>query len=388
MGLREELLKAVEELGWTRPTPIQEQAIPPVLAGKDVVGVAQTGTGKTGAYMLPLLQRAMAHPSKTTWGLILAPTRELAQQIEKDVADFTKYSRQKGASVFGGVGFEPQKRALLGGADFIVATPGRLLDHVRRGHSRFDGLHALVLDEADRMLDMGFMPDVLKILERLPKKRQSLLFSATMPPPILSLARDYLHDPIMVEIAKVQTAAAGIRHAVYPVHETYKLPLLVRLLQDPAMGQVLIFVSMRRRADDVQMSLKIRNISCAALHSDLSQRDRDKALESFRNGSVRVLVATDLAQRGLDVENITHVINFDLPRGSDEYVHRVGRTARAGAVGDAFTFVSISEESQMRSIEHELKLALPRVTLPDFDDGPWGALVGFKPPPPLRRRRR
>ncbi len=390
MGLHDDLLKAVAELGWTRPTPIQEQAILPVMQGRDVIGVAQTGTGKTGAYVLPLMHRILSHhqTAKGVMVLILAPTRELAQQIDKDIIDFGKFTRLKGAAVFGGVGFDHQRQALHGGADLIVATPGRLLDHMRRGHSRMEALSALVLDEADRMLDMGFMPDVLKIIERLPKKRQNLLFSATMPPPILSLARQVQRDPLMIEIAKSQTAAPGIRHAVYPVHDSYKLPLLLRLLGDASMGQVLVFVGMRRKAEEVEYSLKVRNVSVAALHSDLNQRQRDQALEKFRAGQVRVLVATDLAQRGLDVENITHVINYDVPRGAEEYVHRVGRTARAGAEGDAFTFVSISEESNMRSIEHQLKLTLPRVTLPDFDYGPWGALVGFKPPPPLRRRRR
>jgi ATP-dependent RNA helicase RhlE len=359
------------------------------MEGKDVIGIAQTGTGKTGAYLLPLMHRMLQHPpAKHPGVLVLAPTRELAQQIEKDVQDFGKYTRLKGAAVFGGVGFDQQKRALQGAADIIVATPGRLLDHIRRGHWRAEGIHALVLDEADRMLDMGFMPDVLQILSRLPKKRQTLLFSATMPPAILSLARDQQKDPVMVEIMKVQQAAVGIRHAVYPVHESSKLNLLVRLLQEPSIRQALVFVSMKRKAGDVETWLRYRNISCAPLHSDLGQRDRDKAMERFRNGEVRVLVATDLAQRGLDVENISHVINFDVPRSAEEYVHRVGRTARAGAEGDAFTFVGLGEEESMRSIEHKLGLNLPRVTLPDFDYGPYAALIGFKPPPPLKRRRR
>ncbi len=388
LGLADELIRAVTDLGYTRPTPIQEKGIPPVLEGRDVVGVAQTGTGKTAAYLLPLLHRLMHHAGRGTRVLILTPTRELTQQIDEDIRDLTKYTRLRGASVFGGVSFGGQKQALTTGVDLIVATPGRLLDHIRRGHARFDGLQALVLDEADRMLDMGFMPDVLRILERLPRKRQTLLFSATMPPAILSLAREYLHEPMMVEVAKPATVASGIRHAVYPIQENYKLSLLVRLINDPALGlrQCLVFVSMRNRAEKVKFGLEIRGVPCGTLHSDRAQKERDQALQAFRDGKMRVLVATDLAQRGLDVENITHVINYDVPRNSEEYVHRVGRTARADAVGDAFTFVSIEDEPAMRSIEHQLNQSLPRVTLPDFDYGPIKPITG--PVTSMRRRRR
>ena len=284
----------------------------------------------------------------------------------------------------------PEQRRALREADVIVASPGRLLDHMRRGHGRFDQLQALVLDEADRMLDMGFMPDVTAILARLPRKRQTLLFSATIPPAILSLAREHQHDPAMVEIAKSVAPAAGIRHAVYPVQENYKRLLLVRLLGDVTLGlrQVLVFVSQRDRAEALHFSLDMRDIPCVALHSDRRQRERDRAMERFRSGEVRVLVATDLAQRGLDVESISHVINYDVPRGPEEYVHRVGRTARAEAQGDAFTFVSIAEEHQMRSIERALGLTLPRITLPDFDYGPVRPLAPGTVATSRRRRRR
>jgi len=387
LGLHDELTRAIADLGFTRPTPIQEQAIPPALEGRDVVGVAQTGTGKTAAYVLPLCHRMLARPGHGTRALILTPTRELTQQIELDIREFTKYTRLKGASIFGGVGFDHQRRALLDGVDLIVATPGRLLDHMRRGHAKFTRLEALVLDEADRMLDMGFMPDVLRILERLPKHRQTLLFSATMPPAIVTLAREHQRDPIMIEVARPATPAAGIRHAVYPVEEGYKLALLMRLLAQPEMRQVLVFVGRRDRAEKVKFGLDIRGVNAAALHSDRNQKQRDGALDHFRRGEVRVLVATDLAQRGLDVENISHVINYDVPRTTEEYVHRVGRTARAEAVGDAFTFASFAEEPQMRAIERTLGQPLPRVILPDFNYGPIRPSAQPFTPPPRRRRR-
>ncbi|MBI4564683.1 MAG: DEAD/DEAH box helicase [Planctomycetes bacterium] len=371
LGLHEDLCRAVEELGFTRPTPIQEQAIPIILKGKDVVGGAQTGTGKTAAFLLPLLHRLITRPGRGgTRVLVLTPTRELALQIEDDFRDYSRFTHLRGTAVYGGVGFAEQTKALVTGADVIIATPGRLLDHMHRGHAKLGHMEALVLDEADRMLDMGFLPDLKRILARLPRERQTLLFSATVPPEIEALVHSNVQNPVVIQVGHRAAAAAGIRHAVYPVSQIKKAALLYELIRRGHQSSVLVFTRTRRRAERLAYSLQMRGLRVAQMHSDRSQSQRVHALEGFRSGRYQVLVATDIAARGLDVENITHVINFDAPNTREEYVHRIGRTARAEAEGDAFTLVAPEEERIMKSIEKELGSPLPRVVLPDFDYGP------------------
>jgi ATP-dependent RNA helicase RhlE len=370
LGLHDDLVRAVKELGFTRPTPIQEQAIPVILQGRDVLGGAQTGTGKTAAFLLPILHRLVTHPSRGgTRALVLTPTRELALQIEDDFRDLGRFTSLRGAAVYGGVGFTDQTHALTSGFDVIIATPGRLLDHMHRGHAKFGHLEVLVLDEADRMMDMGFLPDLRRILSKLPHHRQNLLFSATIPPEIAALADQTVKNPVTIQIGHRAMAAAGIRHAVYPVSQDRKTPLLLEILKRSEVQSVLVFARTRRRAERLAYALEHQRLKVARIHSDRSQAQRIQALEGFRSGRYQVLVATDIAARGLDVENITHVINYDIPHTREEYVHRSGRTARAEAVGDAFTLVAPEEEVILRTIEKELGQKLPRVVLPDFDYG-------------------
>ena len=370
LGLHDDLVRAVKELGFTRPTPIQEQAIPVILEGRDVLGGAQTGTGKTAAFLLPILHRLLSHPGKGgSRALILTPTRELALQIEDDFKDLGRFTTLRGAAVYGGVGFTDQTHALTSGFDVIIATPGRLLDHMHRGHAKFGHLEVLVLDEADRMIDMGFLPDLRRILSKLPHHRQNLLFSATIPPEIATLADQTVKNPVTIQIGHRAMTAAGIRHAVYPVSQDRKTPLLLEILKRAAVKSVLVFARTRRRAERLAFALEHQRLKVARIHSDRSQAQRIQALEGFRSGRYQVLVATDIAARGLDVENITHVINYDIPHTREEYVHRSGRTARAEAEGDAFTLVAPEEEVILRTIEKELGQKLPRVVLPDFDYG-------------------
>ncbi|HXG60395.1 MAG TPA: DEAD/DEAH box helicase [Planctomycetota bacterium] len=401
LGLHPSLLRAVKELGFEHPTPIQAKAIPPILQGRDLVGCAQTGTGKTAAFLLPVLHRLLEGPRGGTRVLVLEPTRELAAQVETHFRDLARHVSLRAATVYGGVAFGPQTQALRGGADVIVATPGRLLDHMGRGHARFDRLQVLVLDEADRMLDMGFLPDLRRIVAKLPRNRQTLLFSATMPPEILGLVHEVLRDPVSVDVVGRRPApAAGITHAVYPVAQSHKTALLTRLLREPGMNMVLVFTRTKHRAERLADALQVRGFEVARMHGNRSQGQRESALASFREGEVQVLVATDIAARGLDIEAISHVINYDVPATPEDYVHRVGRTGRAQAVGDAFTLVAPEEEPAMRDIEKALGRTLPRVTLPDFDYGPMAPLPAAPPPPapppahgmhstrrPLRRRR-
>jgi ATP-dependent RNA helicase RhlE len=384
LGLHDDLARAVKELGFTRPTPIQEQAIPVILQGRDVMGGAQTGTGKTAAFLLPIIHRIITHPGKGgTRALVLTPTRELALQIEDDFRDLGRFTSLRGAAVYGGVGFADQIQALTAGYDIIIATPGRLLDHMHRGHARFSHLETLVLDEADRMLDMGFLPDIRRILSKLPKHRQNLLFSATIPPEIASLADETVKDPVTIQIGHRSQTAAGIRHAVYPVSQDRKTPLLLEILKRTSAGSVLVFARTRRRAERLFYTLQHSGLRAARIHSDRSQAQRVQALEGFRSGRHQILVATDIAARGLDVESITHVINYDIPHTREEYVHRSGRTARAEAEGDAFTLVAPEEEVILRTIEKEMGHPLPRVVLPDFDYGRIPPIV--KPPEPVKK---
>jgi ATP-dependent RNA helicase RhlE len=379
LGLNAAMLKAVHELGFTHPTPIQTKAIPIVLDGRDLIGCAQTGTGKTAAFLLPIMHRLMAGQKGGTRVLVLEPTRELAAQVEEDFRDLGKHSHLKAATVYGGVGFGNQTTALRQGFDIIIATPGRLLDHMERGNAKFDKLQVLVLDEADRMMDMGFLPDLRRIIHKLPKVRQTLLFSATMPPDIERLSREILKDALQIDVGRRPLPAAGITAAVYPVAQNRKTALLTLLLRSPNMNSVLVFTRTKHRAERLGEQLQSRGFSIAVIHGNRSQGQREQALEQFKAGKAMVMVATDIAARGLDIQDISHVINYDVPNTAEDYVHRIGRTGRAQAVGDAFTLVAYEEEAGMSEIEKSLGQTLPRVTRPDFD---YGTYVPLPPPPP------
>jgi ATP-dependent RNA helicase RhlE len=367
LKLHPSLLKGVKELGFARPTPIQADAVPPALAGRDVLACAMTGSGKTAAFGLPILHRLIDKPRGTTRALILTPTRELAAQIVEDLDDLAVHTPVTAAPVFGGVGMGPQEHAFRSGVDVIVATPGRLLDHFSRPYARLSGLEILVLDEADRMLDMGFLPEIRKILRHLPAKRQTLFFSATMPPPILALTRDMLRNPVTINLERRAAPAVGITQAVYPVQQELKSALFLVLLQRGDMREALVFTRTKHRTDRLQKFLVRNGIAAERIHGNRSQAQRTLALEGFKSGQHRVLVATDIAARGIDIEALGHVVNFDVPKVPEDYIHRVGRTARAEAVGDAFTFVAPEEEPDLKRIERALGRRLPRVLVPDFD---------------------
>ena len=366
-ALHPDLRRGIKELGFTRPTPIQEQAIPPAVAGRDVLACAMTGSGKTAAFVLPILQRLIAKPRGVTRSLVLTPTRELAAQIHAHLEELALHTPVTGAAIFGGVGMGPQEHALRSGVDVLVATPGRLLDHFRHPYARLSHLEVLVLDEADRMLDMGFLPDIKRILAQIPKKRQTLFFSATMPHEILSLAREMLHDPVTINLERKSAPAVGITQAVYPVARELKSALLVELLKRKIVSEAIVFTRTKHRANRLADFVERHGIPTARIHGNRSQAQRTKALAGFKDGQHRVLVATDIVARGIDVEDLSHVINFDVPADPDAYIHRVGRTARAEATGDAFTFVSPDEESALTDIERAIGKRLPRVTLPGFD---------------------
>ena len=361
------LLRGIKELGFTRPTPIQDDAIPPALSGRDVLAAAATGSGKTAAFVLPILQRLLAKKRGTTRALILTPTRELAAQIDEHLRDLAVHTPLSGAAVYGGVGMGPQEHAFRSGVDVIVATPGRLLDHLQRGYARLTGLEVLVLDEADRMLDMGFLPDIRRVLKHLPTKRQTLFFSATLPPPIVTLSREMLTNPVMISVERQATPAIGITQSVFPVASELKLPLLLELLDRKEITNAIVFTRTKHRANRVYEQLERKKLRVARIHGNRSQQQRREALAGFKSGKYRVLVATDIAARGIDVEALSHVVNFDVPNVPDDYIHRVGRTARAELTGDAITFVSPDEEGDLRGIERAINKRLPRVTLPDFD---------------------
>ncbi len=369
LGLHPNLLRGIHDMGFIRPTPIQAQAIPPVMQGRDVIGCAQTGTGKTAAFVLPILHRLMQRSGNgRVRALIVAPTRELALQSMEHLRLLSRHVPLKGAAIFGGVPMESQISALRKGLDIISATPGRLLDHVYSGRIDFGDLETLVLDEADRMLDMGFLPDIQRIISLLPPKRQNLMFSATMPTEILKLTRQILHDPIMIEVGHRGGAPpAGIRQAIYPVARPQKVDLLVQLLRQQGMSSVLIFTRTKSYASRLSETLQKRGFKVSVLHGDRSQSQRLSALEQFRRGRSQVMVATDIAARGIDIDDISHVINFDVPNSPEDYVHRIGRTARAEASGDAFTLMDPSEEPLMQDVEKVLNKSLPRVTLPNFE---------------------
>ncbi len=369
LKLHPDLLRALRELGFPRPTPIQAEAIPPALAGRDVLASATTGSGKTAAFLLPIVHQLLDRPRGTTRALVLTPTRELAAQIAEDLDDLAVHTPVTGAAIFGGVGMGPQEHAFRSGVDVLVATPGRLLDHFRYAYARLAGLAHLVLDEADRMLDMGFLPDIRRILRHVPARRQTLFFSATLPAPIATLAREMLRDPVTVHLARRSSPAVGITQAVYPVAAELKSALLLALLERREIRDALVFTRTKHRADRVAAYLARQGVKTARIHGNRSQSQRTQALEGFKGGRYRVLVATDIAARGIDVVDLGHVVNYDVPPAPDDYVHRVGRTARAEATGDAFTFVSPQEETDLGRIERAIGKRLPRVTVPDFDYG-------------------
>ena len=367
LKLHPSLLKGIKELGFARPTPIQADAIPPGLEGRDVLACAQTGSGKTAAFLLPILNKLIEKPRGTTRALVLAPTRELAAQILADLNDLAVHTPITGASIFGGVGMGPQEHAFRSGVDVLIATPGRLLDHLRAPYAKLTNLEFLVLDEADRMLDMGFLPEIRKILRYVPSKRQTLFFSATMPPPIAALTSEMLRNPVSIQRERQAAPASGITQAIYPVSQGLKPALLVTLLQRGDVRQALIFTRTKHRANRLADHLVKAGIRAERIHGNRSQAQRTAALEGFKSGRFPVLVATDIAARGIDVDALGHVVNFDVPLVPEDYIHRVGRTGRAEATGDAFTFVSPEEEGNLRDIERAISRRLPRVTVPDFD---------------------
>ena len=367
LKLHADLLKGIKELGFTRPTPIQQAAIPPALAGRDILACAMTGSGKTAAFLLPILHRLIDRPRGVTRALVITPTRELAAQILEDLNDLAVHTPITGAAIFGGVGMGPQEHAFRSGVDVLVATPGRLLDHFKAPYAKLTRVEYLVLDEADRMLDMGFLPDIRRVLRHLPQKRQTLFFSATMPPPIVTLTREMLRNPEAIQLDRKPAPAVGITQAVYPVPQELKSALLVRLLQRGEMQEALVFTRTKHRANRLAEYLARHSIKVERIHGNRSQSQRTEALAGFKSGKYRVLVATDIAARGIDVEALGHVVNFDVPTAPEDYIHRVGRTARAEAIGDAFTLVSPEEEGELRNIERAVGKRLPRVVVPDFD---------------------
>jgi ATP-dependent RNA helicase RhlE len=375
LGLESGLLRAVHDLGYVDPTPIQEQSIPLALQGRDLLGCAQTGTGKTAAFVLPTLQRIAraADPGQAHSGgrkhpaaLVVTPTRELAGQIDEVARACAKYTGQKVAAVYGGVGYEPQLKKLRRGVDLLVATPGRLLDLHQKGEVDLSHVSILVLDEADRMLDMGFWPDVRRILGLLPTSRQNMLFSATLSRDVMRVAGPTLTDPARVEVAPSATPIEAITQTVYPVAEPQKIDLLVRLLEEEKSNRVLIFTRTKHRADRVCRHLERNRIRGAAIHSNRTQVQRQKALDGFKDGTYRVLVATDIVARGIDVDSISHVINYDLPSVPQDYVHRIGRTARAGASGAAISFLAAEQAGELRQIEVLLGKTIPCQDLEGF----------------------
>jgi len=367
LGLHPSLVRATRDMRYAEPTPVQAEAIPAVLAGRDLIATAQTGTGKTAAFVLPILHALLGKPRSVTQALILTPTRELAQQIDDVLLGLAYHTPLRGGIVVGGAAMGPQEKALRAGVELVVATPGRLLDHMRQNQARFDHIHTLVLDEADRMMDMGFLPDIKRIIARLPARRQTLLFSATMPPVIAKLAAEILRDPAMVQIGRRSAPAVGITQAAYPVAEHQKTALLRHLLRRTDMPSVLVFTRTKQGARRLARTIAADGFAVGELHSNRTQPQRNRAMEDFRKGDTQILVATNIAARGLDVDHITHVISVDVPTVPEDYVHRIGRTGRMEAEGDAFLLVAPEEEKLLERIERQMGQRLPRVTLPDFD---------------------
>lgn len=380
LGLRAELLRAVAEAGYSTPTPIQQQAIPSVLEGRDIMGGAQTGTGKTAGFTLPLLQRLMQQPTsnaksagnkpRAIRALVLTPTRELAAQVADSVATYGKYLPLSSAVMFGGVSINPQIKQLQKGVDILVATPGRLLDHVSQKTVDLSQLEILVLDEADRMLDMGFIRDIRKVLALLPKQKQTLFFSATFSDEIKQLANQLLNSPVLVEVARRNTTAESVSQLVHPVDKSRKRELLSYLIGSNNWQQVLVFTRTKHGANRLAEQLNTDGITSAAIHGNKSQGARTKALADFKSGKVRVLVATDIAARGLDIDQLPHVVNYDLPNVAEDYVHRIGRTGRAGNEGSAISLVCVDEHKLLKDIERLIKREIPKQVFDDFKPDP------------------
>ena len=387
LKLHPNLVRGIKDLGFTRPTAIQADAIPPALEGRDLLACAMTGSGKTAAFLLPILHRLIDERRGVTRALVLTPTRELAAQILADLDDLAVHTPITGAAVFGGVGMGPQEHAFRSGVDVIVATPGRLLDHFSKPYAKLAGLKYLVLDEADRMLDMGFLPDIRRVLRHIPSRRQTLFFSATIPPPIADLSREMLHHPATINLERRAAPAVGITQAVYPVPHHLKTTLLTTLLQRGAIADALVFTRTKHRADRLARQIGSAGIRVERIHGNRSQPQRTEALAGFKSGKYRVLVATDIAARGIDITALGHVVNFDVPAAAEDYIHRIGRTARAELTGAAFTLVSPDEEGTLRSIERAIDKRLPRITLPDFDYTQRAPAAGG-PPKEHRRQQR
>jgi ATP-dependent RNA helicase RhlE len=371
LGLDANILKAVQEAGYTEPTPIQAAAIPPILAGHDLIGIAQTGTGKTAAFVLPILAKLASlidgGPRRRIRALVVAPTRELVVQIEENVRAYARHLPLRMATVYGGVGERPQIDALRSGVDLVVATPGRLLDLMQQGHADFSGLQFLVLDEADRMLDMGFLPSIRQVVRALPQKRQTLLFSASLSREIEGLTHEFQRAPKTIQIGRRANPAETVTQFVYEVPKHLKPALLAHLLRDPKLDMVLVFSRMKHGADRIARKLEMSGIKTATLHSNRSQNQRLKALKDFKSGAARVLVATDIAARGIDVDGISHVVNYDFPMHPEDYVHRIGRTGRAHAVGDAISFVTAEDRDELRALERFIGRGIVRKRAEGFD---------------------
>ena len=366
LGLSPAVLEGVRAAGYVTPTPIQLRGIPLVLAGRDIIGSAQTGTGKTAAFALPILSKLDQHAPGPR-ALILEPTRELAAQVETAIRDFARFTNLNVAVVYGGVGYGRQMDALRAGVDVLAATPGRLLDHLERGTVRLDKIQFLVLDEADRMLDMGFLPDVRRILDRCPRQRHTALFSATIPPQIGTLIQWAMKNPETIEIGARRTPAETVKHVIYPVSDSQKSDLLLELLKRVNYNSVLVFCRTKHGADRIAGLLKKNNHAVAVLHSNRTQREREQALKGFRDGRFAALVATDIAARGLDIADVSHVVNYDVPQHPEDYIHRIGRTGRAEASGDAFTIMTAEDASHVFAIERFISQKIPRVKLENFN---------------------
>ncbi|MDO8674074.1 MAG: DEAD/DEAH box helicase [Dehalococcoidia bacterium] len=383
-----DILAGVRAQGYTTPTPIQRQGIPSIMSGRDVIGLAQTGTGKTAAFVLPTLQRLLDGPRGRVRALVMSPTRELAEQTCEAVCQLGKRTGLRSVAIYGGVNMDQQSLILRNGIDIVVACPGRLLDHVWRGSIDLSDVEVLVIDEADRMFDMGFLPDIRNILRCLMKPRQTLLFSATMSPEIRRLVEDILHDPISIQVDN-QAPVASVSHALFPVKQHLKTPLLMELLYQIETDSVLVFTRTKIRAERLAQEIKAAGFRATSLQGNLSQPRRQAALDGFRTGSIKILVATDIAARGIDISSISHVINYDMPDGLEAYTHRIGRTGRVDQLGDAFTLVTAADALMVRDIERALNTKLELRTLPGFDysaPAPERDRVRIQVRPPVRRQ--
>src|SRR5580700_9766975 len=385
LGLSPVVLEGVKAMGYVDPTPIQLRAIPLVLAGRDVIGSAQTGTGKTAAFGLPILSKLERHQAHGPRALVLEPTRELASQVETAIRDYARFMDLKVTVVYGGVGYGKQNDELKAGADIVVATPGRLLDHLQQGTLKLDRVEFLVLDEADRMLDMGFLPDVRCLVEKCPRKRHTALFSATIPPQIETLIQWAMNQPETIEIGARRTPAESVKHVIYPVSDSQKTDLLLKLLDSVNYDSVIVFCRTKHGADRVATTLKRANHAVAVLHSNRTQREREQALRGFRDGHFEVLVATDIAARGLDIADVSHVVNYDVPQHPEDYIHRIGRTGRAENTGDAFSLMVAEDAQHVHAIERFIGKKVERIKLENFnykytalfEEGKPGAPTGY-----------